>query len=256
MNKIIGDAVSDIGIQKKVNQDSLMLKIANTKWGKVAFAIVCDGVGGLSQGEVASANVVLAFERWFLEVFPNREETWDREAIRRDWDLLITSINQEIVEYGKEKGIQLGTTVTVALFLDKSYYIFHVGDTRLYEIQKDLKQITKDQTVVAYEVEKGLITEQQAQRDSRKNMLLQCVGLSEKIVPDFIEGNIQENVSYLLCSDGFRNKLSGDEIYNFCNPQRNSSREDIRQSISKLIEIDKERNEKDNLSAILLIIEK
>ena len=63
-------ASTDIGIKKNTNQDSLAIKVAETSIGKVAFALVCDGMGGLQHGEVASANLILAFSNWFDNDLP------------------------------------------------------------------------------------------------------------------------------------------------------------------------------------------
>ncbi len=58
---------TDVGIRKKTNQDSLAIKIADTPYGMAAFAVICDGMGGLAKGEVASKEVICAFSDWFQE---------------------------------------------------------------------------------------------------------------------------------------------------------------------------------------------
>ena len=63
--KYIVAAETDIGITKKVNQDSVCVKNAETKQGKAALVMVCDGMGGLSKGELASAEVIRSFSDWF-----------------------------------------------------------------------------------------------------------------------------------------------------------------------------------------------
>lgn len=62
--KFLIGAQMDIGNVKKTNQDSLSVKILNTAQGKMMFAVLCDGMGGLAKGEVASASVVRAFDNW------------------------------------------------------------------------------------------------------------------------------------------------------------------------------------------------
>ena len=69
MNFMIA-ANSDIGIKKSTNQDSLLIKVAQTNLGRVCLGLVCDGMGGLSNGELASATVVRAFESWFEYSLP------------------------------------------------------------------------------------------------------------------------------------------------------------------------------------------
>ena len=102
---------------KKVNQDSLTLKTAHSRWGDVCIAVICDGLGGLAQGEVASGNVVLAFDKWFNNEFLHSVEDWTKESIQNAWEELIVSMNEKIQAYGEQQGVELGTTLTVALFL-------------------------------------------------------------------------------------------------------------------------------------------
>lgn len=64
-------AESDIGIAKSVNQDSLCVKVAETELGNAALLLICDGMGGLAMGELASAEVVQSFSEWFENDFPN-----------------------------------------------------------------------------------------------------------------------------------------------------------------------------------------
>lgn len=250
--KFIGAAVTDAGIIKKVNQDSLTLKIAHSPWGMVCLGVVCDGLGGLSQGEVASSNVVLAFDRWFHEEFLKSGEAWTGERIKRSWAELIFSMNDKIKEYGIGREIQLGTTVTAVLFLKNEYYAVHIGDTRFYEIGRTCRQLTKDQTLVEQELEQGLLTREQALTDSRRNVLLQCVGVTEHLVPSFLHGRTGSHAAYLLCSDGFRHVISKEEIYHACKEDRNTSQETIERNLSRLVELNKQRGERDNISAILI----
>ena len=69
MNFLVS-ASTDKGIKKNTNQDSLAIKVAETTIGKITLALVCDGMGGLQQGEVASANLTLAFSNWFDNDLP------------------------------------------------------------------------------------------------------------------------------------------------------------------------------------------
>ena len=70
MRKFYGAAYTDAGTVKTVNQDSLMIRIVDIGMHKTAFAVVCDGMGGLQQGELASATVVRAYEKWYEEELP------------------------------------------------------------------------------------------------------------------------------------------------------------------------------------------
>ena len=128
--RYMATAVTDAGIVKKINQDSLTVKIAQTSAGQVCMAVVCDGLGGLSLGEVASGNVILAFDKWFKEQFMAPGAEWTGESIRNSWEDIIYSMNQKIKEYGASQGVEMGTTITAVLFLKDKYYAIHVGDSR------------------------------------------------------------------------------------------------------------------------------
>lgn len=246
---------SDVGIKKDTNQDSLCLKQAQTDKGNILFAIVCDGMGGLEKGEVASATLIRTFSKWFEDELPYllaNNNAYDE--IRYRWDRIIKEQNQIIGEYGREHHIQLGTTISAILILeDGKYLIGHVGDSRIYRITDSvIEQLTLDQTVVANEIRQGRLTPEEAERDPRRNVLLQCIGASKIVEPNFVTGQINTNECYLLCSDGFRHVVTPDEIKEAFIPSNNSDEQQMHQNIVRLIELNKEREETDNISAILI----
>lgn len=244
-------AVTDVGISKKTNQDSYLIKTANTKIGKVVFAAVCDGMGGLAKGELASATVIKAFSDWFNISFPQLLHFGINEKlITQQWNAIIQEQNRKIMAYGRSQGIQLGTTICAILMTQTHYYYLNVGDSRLYEIAGYLKQITVDQTLVQREVEYGKITEEQAKVDPRRSILLQCVGCNEKVNPFISSGVLVSNATYMLCSDGFRHAITPDEIYSYLNPVHMTTKENMRYQLSTLITINKQRMENDNITAL------
>ena len=170
---------TDVGIRKETNQDSLCVRQAETDKGLILFAVLCDGMGGLAKGEVASATVITAFARWFEEELPRQlAKSTYLEDVRYRWERLIKELNQNIADYGRANHIQLGSTITaLIIFEDGRYLIGHVGDTRAYKITNTAMEIlTQDQTVVAREIRMGRLTPEQAERDPRRNVLLQCIG--------------------------------------------------------------------------------
>lgn len=250
MNFIVA-ANTDIGNVKSTNQDSLSVKIINTCQGRMVFGILCDGMGGLDKGEVASAAVIQAFNKWVMEELPI---LCDREiedmTIRQQWERIITTQNENIKAYGKRQGVNLGTTVVVMLITQKRYFILNVGDSRAYEIGEGIRQMTTDQTFVAREIALGNMTEEQAENDSRKNVLLQCVGASDTVYPEMFYGSPLTNGVYMLCSDGFRHKITQEEIYSGLNPNILLDENSMNNNTLRLIDINKQRQERDNISVI------
>ncbi len=250
--RFIATADTDIGIAKDTNQDSLLIKHASTEDGEVLMAIVCDGMGGLSKGELASASVVRAFSAWFDEELPFELEAIDMQIIGAKWSLLLKELNARILEYSSEIGAMgIGTTFSGILFVGNQYVIVHVGDTRIYHIGSTLRQLTTDQTFVAREVSRGNLTIEQAKTDRRRNMLLQCVGASKVVEPQVITGTTEQG-AYMLCSDGFRHEISESEIYESLNPINLLNKDAMHNNSKYLIEQVKNRGERDNISVLLV----
>lgn len=252
MNYIVS-ANTDIGIVKRTNQDSLSVKVLNTSYGKMAFAVLCDGMGGLEKGEVASASVIRAFDGWVRNELPQLcGAPLDGNVIKAQWERILLSQNAAIKAYGARQGVRLGTTAVVMLLTDTNYYVMNVGDSRAYEIAEGLQQITNDQTFVAREVALGNMTPEQAEVDERRSVLLQCIGASEEVYPDFFVGASVQNATYMLCSDGFRHEITPNEIFTKFQPGALLSDVTMNQNTLELIELNKQRNERDNISVVLV----
>lgn len=244
-------ADTDIGISKTTNQDSVLIKHASTDLGEVLMALVCDGMGGLAKGELASATVVREFAKWFDEELPFELENLNMQVIGGKWALLLKDLNQRILEYGNRCGTSLGTTFSGILFVNNQYVIAHVGDTRIYQIGSSLNQLTTDQTFVAREISRGTMTAEQAKTDKRRNLLLQCVGASRTVEPQIICGTAERG-AYMICSDGFRHEITEAEIYESLNPINFMNKNAMHSNARYLIEQVKSRKERDNISVVLI----
>lgn len=253
MNFIIS-ANTDIGTTKETNQDSLSIKVIRTKLGRMVFAILCDGMGGLSSGEVASATVVNAFHEWVVRELPIlcEKSAIEDSEIRSQWEKIITEQNERIKAYGARQGVRIGTTAVVMLLTQTRYYILNVGDSRAYELTDTIRQLTADQTFVAREIALGNMTEEQAAADERRNVLLQCVGASDEVYPDMFFGDVKSDAVYMLCSDGFRHEITPEEIYTRLQPSQLFDEQGMRKHSLELIEMDKQRDERDNISVALV----
>lgn len=246
---------SDVGIYKERNQDSLCLKIANTPKGDVAMLVVCDGMGGLKKGELASATIIRAISDWFEKNLPDiLKEGYESGKVKEQWEAIIKDQNEIITEYGENNRLQLGTTLTALLIVEDNLLIVQVGDSRVYKITDTIEQITEDQTVVQRDIKLGLLTEEEGRKDPRQNVLLQCIGASSVVVPEFTEGKVKEGEEYLLCSDGFRHKVSDEEIFGLLAGPLMTNESLMKKSLIDLIELNKERKEKDNITAMLVKI--
>ncbi|GGA79671.1 PP2C family protein-serine/threonine phosphatase [Ornithinibacillus halotolerans] len=254
--EILTAAHTDIGIQKSTNQDSLCIKMAETSVGKVVLAVICDGMGGLSKGEVASATVIHAFSKWFDQELPTQLAKDQWSTIQNRWEQIIQEQNERIGAHGRAIRSNLGTTLTAMLLIDSKFMLVgHVGDSRVYRLDSELRQLTEDQTVVARDIKQGRITPEQAKTDPRRNVLLQCIGASNQVRPEFFEGRASAGEVYLLCSDGFRHKISEEEIYSTFAPANLSTEDEMETRAVRMVELVKERQETDNISVVIVKIQ-
>lgn len=254
MNYIIA-AHTDIGIRKKTNQDSVFASIANTDYGRICLAVVCDGMGGLKKGELASAALIRAFRDWFSGEFPTiLYDGCDARQIRKSWERVISLTARDLERYSEDHNVKMGTTIAALLIVQDRYYILNIGDSRVYEIGQYVWQITKDQTFIQREIDMGRMTPEEAARDSRRNVLLQCVGASSFIEPEFLTGQVDPSAVYMLCSDGFRHVISPEEIGTYLHPANMISEDALKQGLVYLTDLNKYRREDDNISALALKI--
>ncbi|MGL5694994.1 MAG: PP2C family protein-serine/threonine phosphatase [Peptostreptococcaceae bacterium] len=245
---------TDIG-RKYTNQDGLLIKEANSARGKIGLFAICDGMGGLEKGELASSTVINSMSVWFEEVLPNLLNNKNIcESIKISLINCIESENKKISSYGKSFGIQLGTTVTAMIIIDDEYIVIHVGDSRIYLICDKLVQITKDQSFVQREVDRGNISMKEAKTHPNKNVLLECVGITPNVNVLTYRGKIKNDEIYLICSDGFYNMLSEDELLEKLNKNRVVNESQMKDASYELVELVKEREEVDNISMVVIKI--
>ncbi len=244
-------ADTDIGIKKNTNQDSLMVRKLNTPLGKMVLAVLCDGMGGLAKGEVASAEIINAFDKWMRTSLPVLcRGGLSQTAIESAWSELINRENIRIMQYGRGFNVNIGTTVVAMLLTENEYFLMNVGDSRGYEISENLNQLTTDHTLVAREIGQGILTPEQAESDPRRSVLLQCIGASEEVMPTYRFGEVKANTVYMLCSDGFIHEATEEELFRALSPSVMVSKEIMKNQIDSLIDLVKVRLEKDNISVI------
>ena len=101
-------AHTDVGIRKKTNQDSVLIKVADTDCGKVCFAAVCDGMGGLRKGELASATLIRDFSDWFDSEFPEiLYEGLDTIVLRKSWERVVYNFSKKKEKNYYDKKVSL-----------------------------------------------------------------------------------------------------------------------------------------------------
>ena len=231
---------TDIGRKRKINQDCLFT--CEVPLGNLPnLFIVADGMGGHNAGDYASAYTVKAIER---EVMINE----DTEPVRIIKEA-IECANDEIYRKAEaEPDYQgMGTTVVVATIIDDIMYVANVGDSRLYVINDDIKQITKDHSLVEEMIRMGEIDRESARTHPDKNIITRAIGVSPRIDVDFFEVDLKKGDYILMCSDGLSNMIEDEEIRMIMQGQR-----DIVEKAESLIKAANNNGGKDNIAVVIV----
>lgn len=244
-----GACYTDQGGVRESNQDACTVKVAQTGRGQVALAVVCDGMGGLVQGELASAELLREFDSWFWHYLPELlRQGLSPQRLSAQWNGLVQGANRRLRDYGRAQGITLGTTVTALLAAEGRYYLLHVGDCRAYLISGgSVLQLTEDQTLAARELQAGRLRPEDLPADPRQHVLLQCVGIAE-VLPSFFMGECPAEGTFLLCSDGFYHTLTGGELAGL-----DGEGAAMPLALERLGQTCRRRGEEDNLTAVTLL---
>ncbi|SFM22722.1 Serine/threonine protein phosphatase PrpC [Gracilibacillus orientalis] len=240
------------GDTKPINQDSLMIQSARSKQGSVGMFAVCDGMGGLNQGEVASSTIVKQLSDWFKHKLPILLDTADVEDLPFYLMEKIEAINQDLIEDSNLQKTQMGSTLTVILIVDQQYFTFQLGDSRAYAVGQKITQLTKDQSLVAREIARGMITEQQALTHPQRHVLLQCMGVQSDIQVAMTSGVLAEGEQLMLCTDGFYRSLTPEEIHHAITSDVSVNKDEMQETLNFLIQTVKNREETDDITALLV----
>lgn len=242
---------TDKGTTRSNNQDSLIVKSISVGKSNVLLAAVCDGVGGLKFGERTSRRAAELLGAWADYELPQiLKQEQAEKLLRHRFRQLIQDINEEIFFGNQRCGISSGTTLTAMLLWEYRYLIAHVGDSRIYAIDRQVWQLTADHSWVAQEEEAGRLTKEEARNHENRNVLLTCIGASADLVPQLREGEIKESTVFLLCTDGFWHCIEEPEWMRYFSPEQIMKEHTLGEHLYSLIDQVKRRGEKDNITAI------
>lgn len=190
---------TDIGRVRRSNQDSYAV---GELPGGVAWAVVCDGMGGVGGGNIASSTAVKTISEkiassWRSGMGPN--------SICNMLKSVVAAANVNVFDMSQsvEALSGMGTTVVVALIADSVAYLVHAGDSRAYHYGANgLRQITRDHSIVQNLVETGQLTEREAREHPRRNVITRALGVAETLDVDYNEVELTPGDCILLCTDG------------------------------------------------------
>lgn len=236
--------LSDVGTTRTVNEDSCTLLQRETQTGSVLLAAVADGVGGLAQGENASAMAIEAIETWWDAVDWSSAPTLDK--LLQDLAQCVQNANMEIYRAATQAGKRTGTTLSVFLLANDGYFLYHVGDSRIYKISggmfNSVEQLTTDHVTVQPKIV--------GDTTIMKSFLTDCLGYAPSFKSQQEAGQHKAGDVYLVCSDGIYKTLPDKTIGKLVRKQKSN----IERACHDLIEQAKANGETDNLTALVVKI--
>lgn len=196
---------TDIGMTRSVNQDSIFF-LDKSIGNLPNLYIVADGMGGHRAGDYASAHAVSWFVKYVKECQYKNPITILKTGIAKINDMLLKKAS----ENSELKG--MGTTFVTAVLLEDKMYVANIGDSRLYVMGEEARQITLDHSLVEELIRTGQLDRRKVRFHPEKNIITRALGTGNEAIPDFFEIVLQKNEKVLLCSDGLTNMVEDDEI--------------------------------------------
>lgn len=234
-------SATNVGNYRKNNEDSYFVNESKNLY------ILADGMGGHLAGEKASK---MATER-IASDFENAKEVNSLEDAIEILSSSIRDANREIFNSSEENEDYrgMGTTVSTGIILGDVLIYSNVGDSRVYKINKDIEQITRDDSFVNYLKEIGEITEEEAKNHPKKNVLTKAVGTTADIDVSVNTLKIEEGDIFLFCSDGLTNMVPDEEIFKIIKENTPEVAKD------KLLDLALKNGGMDNITFILVFNE-
>jgi len=209
--------LTDKGIVRKDNQDCFIIERCESQ--NCLVLALCDGMGGAKAGGVASQLSNKAFISHIYGKLTSRvKKRLDYESLLREACNEANGVSFEYSQFD-EAFNGMGTTLVGGILkYDGAGYIVNVGDSRAYLISRrhrQIKQITRDHSLVEELLEYGAITEEQARVHPQKNVITRAVGSEAQVEADFFRFTLKSGDILLLCSDGLSNTLSDQEMLDY-----------------------------------------
>ena len=246
-------AKTDVGLKRSHNEDNLCVD------PDLGLYIVCDGMGGSNAGEVASRLAVETIQKHLREALSNADlplvGDYDRQFSAKTNRLAsaIRLANQVIRRGAKDQTGQegMGTTVVSVAFNGPVLSIAHVGDSRIYLVRgEEIKPLTADHSLVAEQVRRGMITEEEAERSPQKNIITRALGVDETVDVELDEISLMQGDGVLLCSDGLTRGVKPAEILDAIRREK-----EPQAASDRLVELANAAGGLDNTTVVLVAVQ-
>ena len=232
-------AMTDVGRRREMNQD-YVYAMGQPIGPFPNLLVVADGMGGHKAGDFASKFTVEVVKREIAGSRSRKPEKVLRDAIQVANRELIRVASRDVKLEG------MGTTLVVATVIGDTLYFANIGDSRLYLIDDNIKQLSKDHSLVEEMVRLGGIKAEDARNHPDKNIITRAIGAKADVDVDFYEHRLKRGDIILMCTDGLSNMVEDEELFHIVQGSR-----DIVEAGEMLVEAAKENGGTDNIGVVL-----
>ena len=198
-------SATDVGNKRDTNQDYLF--VSSDPVGNLPnLFVVADGMGGQNAGDFASSHGVQVFVdeiRRDMDYNPVR-------VMRHALEKANADLNARASQSPEFEG--MGTTLVALTIVGKYAYIANIGDSRLYLINKEIRQVTRDHSLVQEMIRLGELNKEEARTHPKKNVITRALGAEKTVNVDFFDLVLEEGCSILMCTDGLTNMVEDKRI--------------------------------------------
>jgi protein phosphatase len=240
---------SDVGRVRPLNEDYHRVWQFPVPDGYLTLLAVADGMGGAAAGEIASKLAMEVLDESFSRYVEALAEGKPVVGIDKLTDKAIRLANRRVYAAAiRNEGRRgMGTTLTMIAISSRKAFLGHVGDSRAYLVRSNkIYQLTRDHSWVEEQLEKGLLTEEEAKTHEWRNLITRALGTRPQVAPDIIEITVQRDDVFVIATDGLHSLVTPEEI--LAEVKRSSNRQS---SVEYLIGLANERGGPDNITLII-----
>ena len=244
-------SLSHPGMVRTHNEDSVFVD------GDAGLAVLADGMGGYSAGEVASGIAVNVISTGMLQ-----ELNSGRELSKVDISSGLTHAalllqqqialaNKGIYEAAQQRPecAGMGTTLVATVFFENRVSIGHIGDSRCYRLRADkFEQLTHDHSLLQEQIDSGMLTLEQAKYSLNKNLVTRALGIEAVVPADIAEYRVEAEDVYVLCSDGLTDMVDAEVVREIVAAKRS----DLAEAAAELIDVANQNGGRDNVSVVVV----
>ena len=237
-------ARTDCGRVRSNNEDAVTID------AEANIAVLADGMGGYSAGEVASSMATTLIHSEMLAWLQQSDEPPSVNDIRRALEICVDNANQAIYSaaLANMDYAGMGTTLVVGVLSDDKLVLGHVGDSRCYRLRSGvLKQLTRDHSWLQEQLDAGLLTPQQTTVSPNRNLVTRALGVEPMALVEINEFKMEPHDLLLMCSDGLSEMLKQDEIAALV-----TTDETLEEKTTRLIAAANANGGRDNISVLLV----